>query len=134
MFDFFQANEARPAIGLIASVLGGAVVTYAFSEVLHFFLHKTYPGVIDEADRLKWLAVTIGFLERALFTSVFIWAPQAIGALAGSILAVKAVGGWGSLQTNRTEARARYYVAFMGSLGSMFWAVACGIWVNLGHT
>jgi hypothetical protein len=126
LIDFLSS---RPVIALLASVFGGAVITAAWAETSHLILRRNYPQFTGK-DRSFWGASYIGIVERLLVTMLTIWVPQALGALAATLLVLKAVMGWGDLQNNQDirPARARYGIALMNSVVSMIWAIGWGIW------
>jgi len=110
------------------SMIVGALITFLWSEVWHTWLHRTFPRDFPNSfNRSKLLAIMIGVLERGLLTTFIIWLPQAAGPFAGAWIAVKAVAGWGDKRDD-IASRSRYYVALIGSLVSIFWAVGWGIW------
>jgi hypothetical protein len=127
LLDCFQAIP-KPLIALAGSVVLGGIFMYLWSEMLHARLQKQFPDVITEKDRVLWVAMLGGALNRSFMTTVVIWLPQATGPIAALLVSITAVLGWGHLNRKTTEGRARFNVSVMNGIASIFWAIAWGIW------
>lgn len=123
--EFFQS---RAGIALLASVIGGLVATAIWAELFHWLLRLIYHPHFTGADRVPWIARVSGALERLLLSILTLWLPQALGPIAGALIIVKAVLGWGDLKGDTLEGRIRYHVSLMNGLFSITWAMAWGIW------
>lgn len=124
MADVLLIAKNYPFVtALTMSVVVGMVVTWIWSSILHRMLKKDYND-----QRLPWIGVAFGVLERGLLTTFVLWLPQAAGPFVGAWIAVKAVTGWGDLDQKQEKGRRRYAVTLMGSMLSILWAVGWGIW------
>jgi hypothetical protein len=115
------------AITFLISVVVGDIP----ARLLTNYLYRTVSKIpAEEGDRpiarLPKLPAITGYLERAFMTAIVIWMPGSAGTFIGGWIALKMVGGWGTLKTGTTRSRAVYSVALIGSLASAGWAVALG--------
>jgi hypothetical protein len=114
------------------SVVGGVPITWLWSEFCHFLLRRRLLQTKKRADpspRGRLFSGIFGVLERTLLTTFVLWLPTGAGAFVGALLIAKAAIGWGDLGDNKKDAgRARYVVTMFGSMVSILWAVAWGIW------
>lgn len=120
---------SRAALALLISVAGGAVLTFAWSEVSHRLNRKNYTEP-EQLIRHRTLSFIFGVLQRALLTTFAIWIPMAVGPFAGTWLVAKSIVNWAGMDAKSHAGRARFSVALFGSLVSILWAVAWGIWGN----
>ena len=127
-YEGLSGSWAIRIIALLVSVIGGAIVTFCWSELWHWYLHKSYPEAFPGSDRDRVIAISLGVLERGVFTALVLWLPAAVGAPAGAWIVVKSAAGWGALAGGKEAGRSRFYVALMGSLVSISWAMFWGIW------
>jgi hypothetical protein len=103
---------SRAGIALMASIFGGILFTFFWSDFSHLVLRTTYPEHFTGADRSRWIGVMLGIVDRVLLTMLTLWLPQALGPIAAAIIGVKAVLGWGDLQKDSNRAaRTRYSVS-----------------------
>src|SRR5262249_11856262 len=132
--DYFRSHPFVSA--LFISVVGGAVVTWLWSWLLHRLNQQNYERLPEDArKRHHAFSITIGGVERLLLTTLVIWLAGAVGPLGAAWLGVKAVVGWAGM--DKTEhhaashaARARFSVTLLGSAISFLWAIGCGIWAR----
>jgi hypothetical protein len=120
--------QSRFGTALWISIFGGFIVTLAWSEGWHWYLRWKFPTVFKTRDGLRPIGITIGLIERGLITTLVVFMQPAVGPFAGAWIVVKAAAGWGSLKNDTLPSRSRYYVTLLGSLVSIFWAIAWGLW------
>lgn len=121
---------SRETAGLLASVLIGAAITFVWAEVSYKLVRRSYPEITGK-DRSHVIGPLVGMIERLLLTTLTIWSQPAVGPIAASFFAVKAVLSWGELKDlNLRVSRARYAVSFMNGMVSVTWAIVCGIWAT----
>ena len=123
LFGFLTRPQT---IALLASVVGGAFVTFIWSELWHAYLRRKMGGQ-PLNDRARPIGITLGILERLLLTAFVLWLPTAVGAFAGAWILVKSAGGWGDIAREKPHARMRFFVHLSGSIASVLWAVGCGM-------
>lgn len=111
------------------SVLGGAVVTFGWSSILHWKLSQDLKSG-DEAGtpkRLLWVPAMLGVFERTLITTFVLFMPIAVGPFVGAWISIKAVGGWGLFKNPSEYNRALFMIGLLGSAMSVLWAVIVGL-------
>ena len=119
----------RPVVALAGSVVLGAAFTLVSAEMLHNSLEGTFPNIAAAGpSRVRWIGAMIGALHRGLLTTLVIWLPAATGPVAGALLAVHAILGWGGVDSQTLPGRARYNISMTNQMVSIFWAIAWGIW------
>jgi hypothetical protein len=117
-----------PIAFLIAVFLGGKWPG-RLSEHLYEEIEKAVepePGDIP-LKRVPKLPRLMGYVERALVFIVVVWAQQSAGTAIAGLLAVKMVGGWGSIKTGTTRARASYSISLICGLISIMTALVLGL-------
>jgi hypothetical protein len=120
----------KETAALIASVVIGVVLTFIWAEVSYKLLRRSYPEITGK-DRSRVIGPLVGMIERLLLTTLTIWLQPAVGPIAASFFAVKAVLSWGELKDlNLRVSRARYAISFMNGMVSVTWAIICGIWAT----
>jgi hypothetical protein len=120
-------DAARASIALGLSIVGGIPVTMAWTRLLHYRLRIEYPENFTQYHSDRLISFVVGVVERGIITMLAIWLPQSVGAIVAALLAVKAVGSWTGDNTSNPH-RVRFFTALLGSLMSMGWALAFGIW------
>ena len=110
------------------SLGAGSLVSWAVSKALHRFVN-TLPHCKDcPASVIRWMPVTLGALERTLYT-LFIGCDVSGGAaFIGAWITIKAVGGWSRWSGDKSEwARLLFVAGLIGSAVSAFF----GTWAGL---
>jgi hypothetical protein len=116
--------------GLVAVFLGGiwpgrlANRLYE-KEVETLQLEKDDDG--KPINRTTSLPRLMGYVERALVFILVVWAPQSAGTAIAGLLGIKMVGGWGSIKTGTTRARAAYSVSLICGLISILTALVLAL-------
>jgi len=112
---------------LIAVFLGG-LVPGRLSDHLYKTEVETLPLEKDDAPigRVRALPRLMGYVERALVFILVMWLPGSAGTAIAGLLAIKMVGGWGSIKSGTTRARASYSVSLICSLISIMTALVLG--------
>lgn len=124
---------------LTASVVGGALVTFIWSDYLRSSLRDAGEPESKEPGeaRFQWIPALTGIVERAIFTVAIAWGVEASGALCGGWVAAKAVSGIGPWNGNTPLHRARAGVGMLGSGMSLLIGVICGLalrnWMAAGR-
>jgi hypothetical protein len=115
---------------LLASVLGGAIITLVWAEVSYWLLRRSSPEFTGN-DRSRLVSALAGILERLLLTTLTIWLDGAVGAITAALLAVKAITAWGELKDVLPgPSRKRFTAAFLNGFVSVSWAIVWGIWAK----
>jgi hypothetical protein len=115
---------------LLASALGGAIVTSVWAEVSYWLLRRSSPELTG-TDRSRLVSALSGILERLFLTTLTIWLEGAVGAITAALLAVKAIMAWGELKDlHPGPSRKRFTVAFLNGFVSVIWAIVWGIWAK----
>jgi hypothetical protein len=84
------------------------------------------------------MPIASGVFERALATAFVIWIPAAVGPFTGTWIVAKAAGGWAFVVQPTADAyddyrKALYFAGLLGSVVSLGWAIAWGLWAPPGH-
>lgn len=115
-------------LGYLISCVGGMLIL----GVLVPIMHRTSVKVVDAVaqvgkDRpfVRWLDVWVGFTERAIATTLFIWAPAQLPLFIGGWIAAKIAGAWGRI-TDQSYAPA-HLVALVGNALSFAIAIVGGM-------
>ena|SRR5882757_8924437 len=115
---------------LLASVVGGAIITFAWAELSYWLLRRSNPE-LSKNDRSRLVSSLIGMLERFLLTTLTIWQDNAVGAIASALLAIKALLAWGDFKDlHPGPSRKRFTTSFMLGFVSITWAIVWGIWAK----
>lgn len=120
------------------------VVAYLFSTVGGWLIpslivpqmHRT-SGITGTTDNqlgdkrpyFRWLDVWGGFTERAIATTLVIWAPKVLPLYIGGWVVAKLAAGWSYSQTDQKFAPARV-IALVGMAFSFSIAIAAGLWAD----
>ena len=70
----------------------------------------------------------VGVFERAIVTTLTIWAPNVLVGFIGGWIALKVAGGWGLLKEPTTRNRAVYFIGLLGNAVSIGWAIGCALY------
>lgn len=132
LHDFVNFALPNRRTAYAASLIGGAAITFLWAEAVHFIIQWQFPGMARPL-RLRWMPIAIGVLERAVMTSFAIWVPMALGPFMGTWIVAKAAGGWALVVTGEDHKRALYFAGLLGSIVSLGWALAWGLWAPPGH-
>jgi len=123
---------SRPTvIALLVSTIGGMPVLFGWAATWHWYANRCdgKSGLGNPPSERDLPTVIIGgIFERGLITMLALWLPSEVGVIVAGWIAVKAAGSWGQVSLENLSGRRRYFVHLMGSMGSMFWALAWGIW------
>jgi hypothetical protein len=118
------------------SIVGGAVVTLIWTELLHWIVRRQFRKG-PEPSRIRPLPAISGLLERAVVTALVIWIPAGTGPFMGTWIVAKAAGGWAFVARPQgytdDHEKALYFVGLLGSLVSLGWALGWGLWAPPGH-
>lgn len=113
----------------IISLGGGTIATFIFS----YGLHRSIEGFAKRenkapAERLVWMPLLMGLIERALYTILVGNAVSGAASFIGAWVTIKAVGGWANWSKDGSlYGRALFSTALMSSAVSAFF----GIWGGL---
>jgi hypothetical protein len=108
------------------SVFGGAAATLALVSGLTAILQKR--GLVKRThQRVWWLVAMVGMAERAIVTTLLIWAPPLTAGFVGGWVLLKFAGGWTRYKEPSVENRAIFMVAMLGNVLSIGWAVLCAL-------
>ena len=121
----------RYLLGYGISLLAGLVVTYAWSAFLHRLLRKYRPESESEAQRIWWIPLLVGVLERAILTTMVAFEISGAAGFFGAWVAVKSAGGWASWSKGTTYGRAVLFVGLLGSAMSILFGLAGGIIITM---
>jgi hypothetical protein len=122
----------KAALVLCCSVLGGGLITFVWSDFLHSKLRgmRESDGKEFVEERIHWIPVLIGAVERTLFTILVAFSVEASGAFCGGWVTAKAIGGMGPWNNSSPLHRARVGVSLLGSGFSLLVGVSCGLWLR----
>lgn len=123
-------------LGYAISVLVAWPITLWWSTWLHNRVERYKPKPEDPkqeepAHRIPWIPITIGILERVLFTTLVGWNVPGAGAFIGSWIMIKALGGWAKWSQGTTYGRAVFGVGLLGSSLSAILGVAGGLIIHV---
>jgi hypothetical protein len=112
----------------IAVFLGG-IVPGLLSKFLYAQIKKSVRWEKGDVHlrRVPYLPCLMGYIERAFVFLVVMWLPASAGTAIGGLLAIKMVGGWGSIKSGTTRARAYYSVSLICGLISIMTAILVGL-------
>lgn len=114
-------------VGYGISLLGGLVVTYIWSAFLHSRLRKYGHQTEPEAQRIWWIPLLVGVLERAIITTMVAFKISGAAGFIGAWVAVKSAGGWASWSKGTTYGRAVLFAGLLGSAMSILFGLTGGI-------
>ena len=116
-----------------ADILVQYVGAYIFSlfvahlvirQILRWIRKQTY-----QDDKAKPLDFYLGITERAVATSLVVWAPSYVGAFIGAWVAAKLAANW-NWRGNTEAARQGTLTALIGNVISFAFAVGAGVFLN----
>jgi hypothetical protein len=82
-------------VGYSVTLVVGVPVTLACWWLLHRLVDKWHlPEGKKAADRVTWLPVTMGIVERLAFTTLVGFSVSGAASFVGAWVTIKAVGGW----------------------------------------
>ena len=113
------------------SCIGGAILAEAWmnfsSKAVAKHISKHFvPDTTGATERLWWLSTLTGVVERAIITTLVLWAPKVLVLFIGGWMALKLAGGWGLLKDPTPQNRYTYSIGLLGSVLSISWAIAVG--------
>ena len=135
IIEFIQTHKV--GIALFFSTIIGLGVMFVWTALWHWYANwcDRRAGLgISLGERDLPTVIIGGAVERGLVTALVLWLPSEVGVIVAGLITVKAIGSWGQVSLATLSGRRRYYAHFMGSLGSMFWALAWGIWAMPPHS
>lgn len=103
------------------SILGGFI---AVQTLLSIIRRRT-----GQKDERKPLDIWLGGTERAVATTLVIWAPGYVAAFIGAWVAIKLAANWQRLG-NSKAARTGTLIALIGNVFSFAIAIGAGIYLN----
>ena len=109
------------------SIIVGLPVTYLWSSILYRQLRKYRTDTESQADRIWWIPLAIGILERAIITTLVAFAISGAAGFISGWVAVKSAGGWASWSKGTTYGRATLFVGLLGSAMSILFGLIGGI-------
>jgi hypothetical protein len=121
-------------IAYMISTLGG----YAIVGVAVFAMRTTIPHAASTVanstpgDSFLWYHIWVGFTERAIATTLFIWVPGQLGIFIGGWTAAKLAAAWSSRL--KEEHRPAQVLALLGTTISFCVAVGAGVYANPAPT
>jgi len=115
----------------LLSTGGGLLLLSPIVRIMHL-TSGTRGTPADQAGRhrplFRWLDVWVGFTERAIATTLFIWAPRQLPLFIGGWGVAKLAAGWGRHQDpNYAPA---HVIALVGNALSFTVAIAAGMLVR----
>jgi hypothetical protein len=119
---------SRYLIGFLVSVVAAIPATYLWSVFLHRMIERHRQTDDKEATRIHWIPLTVGILERILFTVLVGWNVTGAAGFIGSWVLVKQLGGWNSWgNKGTTYSRAVFFVGLLGNAMSVLFGVVGGL-------
>ena len=112
----------------VSSVLGGPIAWGCWALLDSLVKAWHLPKGQPPAERTPWLSMTMGVVERAIYTTLVAFNVPGAGAFIGAWVTIKALGGWSPLTTDRTPYMQRLFMtgllssgvsALMGVLGGI---------------
>lgn len=104
------------------SVFLAVPITWAWPKFLFWRLNKRVPPE-PSTERIEWIPMLVGIFERAIVTSLMLWAPKLTAPFLGGWMALKVAGGWGLLKEPTTRNRATFFIGLLGNVVSFAWAI-----------
>lgn len=110
------------------SLIIGGVVTYFWSLLLHFMIQKQRKPKDSIGDRIIWIPIFLGLVERSLYTILIANNISGSAGFIGAWITIKAVGGWATFSKDgSTYGRSLFGVGLLGSAMSALFGVAGGL-------
>lgn len=129
--NYQRSNKMTKAhiIGFLVSVVAAIPVTYLWSEFLHKMLEKHKQPEDTKPTRIRWVAITMGVVERLLFTVFVGWSVSGAAGFIGSWILVKQLGGWNrlTLSKNQTYGIALFFIGLLGNAMSLLFGLVGGL-------
>lgn len=115
----------------LLSTVGGLLILSPLVRIMHL-TSGTQGTAADQVGKhrpwLRWLDVWVGFTERAIATTLFIWAPKQLPLFIGGWIVAKLAAAW-SRQQSQDYAPA-HVIALVGNALSFVVAIAAGMMVR----
>jgi hypothetical protein len=117
--------------GYGVSLVVGAIVLWPAWRLLHH-LTSRIPRTPDdkEATTIWWIPVSIGVVERMVFTTLIAWNVSGAASFIGAWVTIKAVGGWNTWNKGSTYGRATFMIALILSALSAMFGIFGGISIS----
>lgn len=109
------------------SVFAAMPVTFLWSRFLHKLVRPYKTGRDRQAERIWWIPLAVGVLERAIITTLVGSKVPGTAGFIGAWVAVKSAGGWLSWSKGTTYGRATLFVGLLGSAMSLLFAIVGGL-------
>ncbi len=126
-----QAEMMTYVWAYLLSTVGGLIILAPLVRLMHR-TSGTVGTKADQAGRhrplFRWLDVWVGFTERAIATTLCIWAPKQLPLFIGGWVIAKLAAGWGR-QSDPNYAPA-HVIALVGNALSFAVAIAAGLIAN----
>lgn len=119
-----------------AIVSGVAVpVTLLWVMVLDRRLARLRKPDDEEASRVWWLPITMGIVERLIYSILVGWSVSGAASFIGAWVTIKAIGGWAKWggPTSTMYTRAAFTVGLLGSALSALFGLAGGLIILAGR-
>jgi len=89
----------------------------------------------EETSRVLWLPITMGIVERAIYTILVGWNVSGAASFMGAWVTIKAIGGWARWggPTSTMYTRAAFTVGLLGSALSAIFGLAGGLIILAGR-
>lgn len=122
-------------LGYTVSVLLGVPISWACWHMLHSQVEKRHKATEQQpAERLLWLPLTMGIVERAVYTTLVGFNVSGAASFVGAWVTIKAVGGWATWSKDgSTYTRALFMAGLMSSGVSALMGIAGGIIIALAR-
>ena len=110
------------------SLVAGAVFMWPVWKLLSHLTSKIPKDATDkEATTVWWFPVSMGIVERMVFTTLIGWNVPGAAAFIGAWVTIKALGGWGRWSQGTTYGRATFMGALMLSALSAMFGIGGGL-------
>lgn len=114
---------------LFLSVVVGGLISYLWIELLYWFLNRDLASEPDaNTDRIWWVPMIVGMVERGIATTLMIWTPNLLVGFIAGWMALKVAGGWGLLKEPTKRNRSTNAIGLLGSVISLGWAIGIGLY------
>jgi hypothetical protein len=118
----------RYAIAYFLTTVGGQIIVGVLVYLMRWTVLKRSgprPGDLLGREQLFYHA-WVGFTERSIATTLFIWAPTQVGLFLGGWTALKLAAAW-TRRTNDDDHTIAHILALLGTAMSFAVAIAAGM-------
>jgi hypothetical protein len=121
--------------GYAIAVVSGIPVTAAWPNLLYRLLDRYVPrrakdfeaGEGAGHERIWWIAVLVGIFERTLITTLVAYDVSGVASFIAAWIAIKMASGWQKWSVGTQYARAAAFIALLGNVMSILFALLGGI-------